>query len=504
MGDQLFARSARALTEEYDGGNGADDGEESSGSDSTLPVRPPEQSVGSRGNTMPAKAAGGAAAGKDNETSSDISGPTTTGPLPEREPAKKRIRTHQVDTHNLASPKQRAEAIPLKEYVTNTMRAIRTQPNNMHTTIADAFDIPITGNDFASLEPGQMLNDNVINWILAWWTSQVGGRSHKNFGRDTLPNLPRCFYTSTQWYASLTQGGTARHQNVSGWTKRVNVFKDFDLMLIPINIKGRHWYLAVIDFIRKATIVFDSHESPKTINSQTPGMADTHTAILTWMAAEHTTKNNSPFPTHEWKTLNSYTQMGPTPQQGTSSNPGRDCGFFTIAFAMQISLGHTRFDFVQNDIPTIRNWIAYNIIMAGMKNKTYGITSLSSSGLSEYEEKRNETVAKNHQIFESLGFTVCQPPQGYGTVKSKAHSTHSACSVQVGHKPSNNGNPLPHNGSPTRRQSKLQNQEILITLGGELQCHCPLDAKCFNVLFPLHSEGVNQVIVWPGMGPVLR
>jgi hypothetical protein len=58
--------------------------------------------------------------------------------------------------------------------------------------------------------------------------------------------------------------------------------------------------------------------------------------------------------------------------------------------------------------------------------------------------------------------------------------------------------------SPTRRQTNLQNQEILVVLGGELGCNSPVHSKTFNLLLPLYSENANTVKVWTGMGAVLR
>ena len=73
---------------------------------------------------------------------------------------------------------------------------------------------------------------------------------------------------------------------------------------------------------------------------------------------------------------------GPTPKQGTPSDPGLDCGVFTMAFAMQISLCNKQFDFGQADIPVIRNWIAHTIISYGKRNETYDMepNSLEPSG----------------------------------------------------------------------------------------------------------------------------
>ncbi len=74
--------------------------------------------------------------------------------------------------------------------------------------------------------------------------------------------------------------------------------------------------------------------------------------------------------------MSSFASMGTTPQQGTPSEAGVDYGFFTLLFAMEISLGRTQFDFGQTDIPRIRNWMAHNMINLGIGNGTYDLPRL--------------------------------------------------------------------------------------------------------------------------------
>jgi hypothetical protein len=68
--------------------------------------------------------------------------------------------------------------------------------------------------------------------------------------------------------------------------------------------------------------------------------------------------------------------MGPTPQQGTPSDVGVDCGFFTLVFAMEISLGRIQFGFGQEDIPAIRNWMTHTMVSYGKQNDTYDLPRL--------------------------------------------------------------------------------------------------------------------------------
>ena len=97
---------------------------------------------------------------------------------------------------------------------------------------------------------------------------------------------------------------------------------------------------------------------------------------MTWLTKHHEETYKSRLPAEEWQHVSSYTCMGHTPQQGTPSDAGVDCGFFTLAFAMEISLGRTQFGFGQEDIPGIRNWIAHTMVSHGKQNDTYDLPRL--------------------------------------------------------------------------------------------------------------------------------
>jgi Ulp1 family protease len=90
-----------------------------------------------------------------------------------------------------------------------------------------------------------------------WWTTQVGGGIGVRAGIGLpriAPHLPRCYYVPAHWFSRLTEDGGADHQKVARWTVGVNVFQDYDVILIPI-IRNYHWYLGVIDLANKVTVV---------------------------------------------------------------------------------------------------------------------------------------------------------------------------------------------------------------------------------------------------------
>jgi hypothetical protein len=114
-------------------------------------------------------------------------------------------------------------------------------------------------------------------------------------------------------------------------------------------------------------------------------------------------------------------------------------------------------------------------------------------GVGSYEEQRLVNIQQNQNIMENLGISFTKINKlgvGGARVPSKKqnHSDEVASTYS----------------SPTRKKTNLQNQEILVVLGGEIHCNSPVHAKAFNLLLPLSSERANKLLVWKGMETVLR
>ena len=115
------------------------------------------------------------------------------------------------------TPKERASVIQYRHYVKETMQTLH-QPNDIHTQIVDSFGISIKGKDFATLQANEMLSDGIVDWMLQWWTTQVGGGIGDKAGTGRpqfAPHLPRCYYVSSHWFSRLTEDGRANHQRVA-------------------------------------------------------------------------------------------------------------------------------------------------------------------------------------------------------------------------------------------------------------------------------------------------
>ena len=311
----------------------------------------------------------------------EITGYNSSGTLisndAELQVSDKRARGIMESVTSPTTPKERALAIQYQHYVKETMQTWH-QPDDIHTQIVDSFGISIQGRDFATLQANEMLSDGIVDWMCQWWTAQVGGGigDKAGTGRPQIaPHLPRCYYVSSHWFSKLTEDGRADHQKVARWTSGVNVFQDYDVMLIPI-IRSYHWYLGAINFVDKVTAVLDSLESRKTAGKKAPARPETHEGIMTWLDGEHQRITGRPLDRSQWRAINASEWVGIIPRQGTpGTGVGVDCGLFTLAFAMELSLGHKAIEIRQADILAMRNWIAHTMLHYGKQNDTSELDS---------------------------------------------------------------------------------------------------------------------------------
>uniref|UniRef100_A0A8C6KUD7 SUMO specific peptidase 7b n=1 Tax=Nothobranchius furzeri TaxID=105023 RepID=A0A8C6KUD7_NOTFU len=94
--------------------------------------------------------------------------------------------------------------------------------------------ITVTEEDLACLEPGEFLNDVIIDFYLKFLLLEgVGGMVAQ-----------RSHVFSTFFYKQLNR--RTRHQRVKTWTRHVDIFtKDF--LFVPVNQEA-HWFLVVVCF----------------------------------------------------------------------------------------------------------------------------------------------------------------------------------------------------------------------------------------------------------------
>ncbi len=116
-----------------------------------------------------------------------------------------------------------------RDYVSKTLALLSPPKYDKFTNIVSAYDVDITGQDFARLQVGTKLNDGNIDWMMRWWAGQVNGR----FGKkppppQSNPQLPRCYFVRTYWYSRMTSDGGFSHDNVKSWTAKFKLLQQYN------------------------------------------------------------------------------------------------------------------------------------------------------------------------------------------------------------------------------------------------------------------------------------
>jgi Ulp1 family protease len=238
--------------------------------------------------------------------------PETTGDgrtkITSVERRRKRTNNEEQGVQPPAPPTKIAEDIKERNHVSKTLALLSSPQYDKHTNIVSAFGMDVTREDFERLQTRKLLNEGSINWMMRWWSSQVNGR----FGNKpppplANPHMPRCFFANTFWYTRMTPDGVFSYDNVERWTNHFEILQHYDLMIIPVNIPARnHWVLAVLDFKKKNTVIYDSIERDIT----RPAHPEIHAHLIAWLTQEHQGRN-IPFDVKDWEAIRGQQ----TPQQ---------------------------------------------------------------------------------------------------------------------------------------------------------------------------------------------
>jgi sentrin-specific protease 1 len=188
------------------------------------------------------------------------------------------------------------------------------------------------------LRNGCWLNDEVINFLM----NLINERSKR-------PNQLKCHCFNTFFYAKLTQKNTYQFQNVSRWTKKIDLFS-LDKVIIPIHL-GSHWTLAVINVRDKRFEYYDSLDGH-------------HEYILKdlkrYLKDEYKDKKKSEIDLSDWEFY--IPNRKEIPQQLN----GFDCGMFCCTFANFVSQDYD-FIFTQSNMKYLRKKALLNILSKSMK-----------------------------------------------------------------------------------------------------------------------------------------
>ena len=182
------------------------------------------------------------------------------------------------------------------------------------------------------LQPGQWLNDEVINYFYIMLATRDEEMCRLDPSRKRNHFFKSFFMTKllNEGNADASKDGQYEYRNVKRWSKKVpgkDIFK-LDKIFFPINQSHTHWMCAVIYIKEKRIQMYDSLGSR--------GMHYLK-CLFQYLQDEHMDKKGAPLPDiNEWKLV--VCQPG-TPCQRN----GFDCGVFTCMFA----------DFLSRDWPLV-------------------------------------------------------------------------------------------------------------------------------------------------------
>eukprot|EP00501_MAST-03F_sp_TOSAG23-6_P002345 GSMAST32.ASY1.ANO1.2447.1 assembled CDS len=144
---------------------------------------------------------------------------------------------YSIDTSNtniLSSRSTRASTRLARRNISH----IREEPNKVYTVYAPENSvrdsITFTHGDMDRLDPGEFLNDNVIDFYLRYCL-QKKQKKKKKKSKATV------YIFSSHFFKRLIQGC---YEDVKSWTKNIDIFS-YDFLFFPINMR-LHWSLAVI------------------------------------------------------------------------------------------------------------------------------------------------------------------------------------------------------------------------------------------------------------------
>ncbi|XP_043269143.1 putative ubiquitin-like-specific protease 1B [Venturia canescens] len=174
----------------------------------------------------------------------------------------------------------------------------------------------IKQQDLETLNGTNWLNDEVINNYLE------------------LISDEKTYAMSSFFFPRLHVNG---YEAVKRWTRKVNIFK-FEKMIVPINL-GNHWCLAVIDFLARNIVYYDSfgRENPKYLIT-----------LQNYLVEEAKNKGEGPIQIEEWSLV---TKMN-IPRQTN----GYDCGVFVCLYAKHV-IERKEMNFSQQEMPQKRRQI---------------------------------------------------------------------------------------------------------------------------------------------------
>lgn len=209
------------------------------------------------------------------------------------------------------------------------------QPEPAGEVLSSGFRLNISRSDMATLNNGNWLNDDVINFYLNLIMERSGAEEAKEKA------WPRVYAFNTFFYPKLAAGGYAA---VKRWTRSVDLFS-FDILLVPLHCT-LHWCLAAVDFRKHSIGYYDSLSSK---GDRWPYLV----RLQDYLEDESQGKKAKAMDWDGW-TLGIVEDL---PQQENTS----DCGVFMCQYSECLSRD-APIAFGQQHMPYFRKRMAYEVL----------------------------------------------------------------------------------------------------------------------------------------------
>jgi hypothetical protein len=202
--------------------------------------------------------------------------------------------------------------------------------------------VSITPQDFNRLEPGEYLNDVLIDFFIKYIQREL-------IPEDTRNNF-HCF--SSYFYSSLTS------PSIRKWTRNINLFEK-KFILVPIN-EHFHWKLAIIHNPGNEDTE-PSHDRSCIILFDSLGMETPYSPIIEALRKYLTDEWFAQFGTR--RVFNQFNTVGYVPDVPLQTN-AIDCGVYLLKFAQRFCM----------DPPT--SFKDESVIARGINRSWFDVTSI--------------------------------------------------------------------------------------------------------------------------------
>jgi hypothetical protein len=191
--------------------------------------------------------------------------------------------------------------------------------------------------DISKLDPGQWLDDNIMNS----YGAHLAARSQSS---STMPSV---YWFSSYFFGKLRDEG---YESVSRWTRLSDLFAH-DILLVPIHL-GNHWCLGVANIPLRTLQYYDPMVYQTRRNFLRIGARFFH-LMSDYLNTEFQKRN--------------FIQLDPpmtsctVPTNAPIQQNGFDCGMFCLMYAETISR-NAQFTFTQLDMPILRRQLQDQLI----------------------------------------------------------------------------------------------------------------------------------------------